>query len=71
MEVNSNPEHENVTAVYIDNYSQIAIDFGKSNSGYIKLGTRFNAMDVYVISSNNVPEIVRYIDSLFPLSGTC
>jgi hypothetical protein len=64
LEVNSNPEHSNVTAVYIDNYSQIAIDFGKTNSGHIKLGTRFNAMDVYVISSNNVPEIVRCVSAV-------
>ncbi|KAI5820272.1 alpha-1,4-glucan lyase [Pyronema omphalodes] len=59
LEVNGNPEHANVTATYIDNYSQIAIDFGKTNSGYIKVGTRFNAMDVYILSANNVPEIVR------------
>lgn len=59
LEVNGNPEHANVTATYIDNYSQIAIDFGKTNSGYIKVGTRFNAMDVYILSANNVPDIVR------------
>ncbi|KAF8539040.1 alpha-1,4-glucan lyase [Trichophaea hybrida] len=59
LEVNANPEHANVTATYIDNYSQIAIDFGKTNSGYTKLGTRFNSMDVFIISANNVPEIVR------------
>jgi hypothetical protein len=61
LQVNANPEHANVTATYIDNYSQIAVDFGKTNSGYIKLGTRFNAMDVYIISANNVPEIVRLV----------
>jgi len=59
MEVNSNPEHENVTAAYLDNYSQICLDFGKTNSGYIKIGTRFNAMDIYIVSANNVPECVR------------
>ncbi|RPA94936.1 hypothetical protein L873DRAFT_1699735 [Choiromyces venosus 120613-1] len=59
MDVNSNPEHANVTACFLDNYSQIAIDFGFTNSGFIKLGTKFNAMDVFVISANTVPEIVR------------
>lgn len=59
LDVNSNPEHANVTATFLDNYSQIAIDFGKSNAGYIKLGTRFGAMDCYFISANTVPEVVR------------
>lgn len=60
MAVNTSPEHANVTATFIDNYSQICMDLGKSNSGYIKIGTRFNAMDVYIISGKDVPEVVRY-----------
>lgn len=58
--MNSNPEHANVTATFLDNYSQIAIDFGKSNAGFIKLGTRFGAIDCYMLSSNRVPDVVRY-----------
>ncbi|KAA8895125.1 alpha-1,4-glucan lyase [Sphaerosporella brunnea] len=59
FEVNANPEHANVTATFIDNFSQIAIDFGKTNAGYIKLGTRFNAMDVYIMTADNARHIVR------------
>ncbi|KAF8467697.1 glycosyl hydrolases family 31-domain-containing protein [Kalaharituber pfeilii] len=59
MDVNSNPEHFNVTATFIDNLSQIAIDFGKTNSGYIKIGTRFGGLDAYIITADNVPDIVR------------
>lgn len=62
--MNSNPEHANVTATFIDNYSQIAVDFGKSNAGYIKLGTRFGAVDCYMLSANTVPEVVRYVPGL-------
>ena len=61
MDVNSNPEHANVTASFLDNYSQIAVDFGFTNSGFIRLGTRFNAMDIYVISANTVPEVTRLV----------
>lgn len=64
MEVNSTPEHANVTATFIDNYSQISIDFGKTNSGFIKLGTRFGAMDVYIISADSVPRVVRFVKGL-------
>lgn len=68
MDVNSNPEHANVTASFLDNYSHVAVDFGFTNSGFIKLGTRFNAMDIYVITANTVPEITRLVyPELFPL----
>ncbi|KAH0610436.1 uncharacterized protein H6S33_011963 [Morchella sextelata] len=64
LDVNSNPEHKNITATFIDNYSQIAIDFGKTNSGYIKLGTRYGGIDCYGISADTVPEIVRLYTGL-------
>ncbi|KAG0125373.1 glycosyl hydrolases family 31-domain-containing protein [Tuber indicum] len=64
MDVNSNPEHANVTASFLDNYSHIAIDFGFTNSGFIKLGTRFNGMDIYVVSADTVPEITRLYTSI-------
>lgn len=41
LDLESNPDHQNVTATFIDNYSQIAVDFGKSNTGLIKLGVRY------------------------------
>lgn len=62
MEVNGNPGHANVTATFIDNYSQIALDFGKTNSTYIRLGTRFNAMDVYILSANSLSDILRLVE---------
>ena len=61
MDVNSNPEHANITATFIDNYSQIAIDLGKTNSGFIKLGTRFGGIDIYAICADDMPEIVRQV----------
>ena len=62
MEVNGSPEHANVTATFIDNYSQIALDFGKTNSTYIRLGTRFNAMDFYILSANSLSDILRLVE---------
>lgn len=59
--MNSNPEHRNVTGTVVDNYSQIAIDFGKMNSGSLKIGTRFNGIDVYLMTADNVPNIVKYV----------
>jgi len=32
-----------------------------TNSGYIKIGTRFGQMDMYIISADTVPDIVRYV----------
>lgn len=59
--MNSNPAYSNVTATFIDNYSQICIDFAKTNAGRIRLGTRFGGIDVYLMSADNIPEIVRFV----------
>ena len=61
MEVNGNPEHSNVTAAFVDNYSQIALDLGKTDPNHIRLGTRFNAMDVYILSANSLTDILRLV----------
>lgn len=60
LDVNSNPEHKNVTATFIDNYSQICVDFGKTNAGYIKLGIKFGCFDAIMLSGDTVRDIVRW-----------
>jgi hypothetical protein len=61
LDVNSNPSYQNVTATFIDNYSQVCIDFAKTNAGRIKLATRFGGMDVYLMSAKDIPEVVKYV----------
>ncbi|KAH0607116.1 uncharacterized protein H6S33_003104 [Morchella sextelata] len=64
LDVNSNPSYQNVTATFIDNYSQVCIDFAKTNAGRIKLATRFGGMDVYLMSAKDIPEVVKLYTSI-------
>ncbi|KAI5839123.1 alpha-1,4-glucan lyase [Morchella snyderi] len=59
LDVNSSPAHMNVTATFVDNPSQISVDFGKNNAGFIKVGTKFGMMDFYIISGDTLRDIVR------------
>ncbi|KAH0607359.1 uncharacterized protein H6S33_002393, partial [Morchella sextelata] len=69
LDINSNPEHKNVTATFIDNYSQICVDFGKSNAGYIKIATKFGSLDVICFSGDSPRDIVRLYTALIGRSA--
>jgi len=48
----------------VDNYSQVAIDLGKTNPGSISIATRFNTFDAYVFTADNVPKMIWQYTSL-------
>lgn len=58
-----------VVASFLDNYSQIAVDFGKTNAGYIKIGTRYGTMDYWGIAADTVPKIVRSVMAIIAISS--
>jgi len=51
-------------ATFIDNYSQICIDFGKSNSRKIRTGTRFGSLQYFVIAGDDVPDVIHLYTSM-------
>lgn len=56
--MNGTPAYRNVTGVMVDNYSQVAIDLGKTNSNNIGVATRFGTFDVYIMTADNVPKMI-------------
>ena len=64
MELNGTPGYHNVTATMIDNYSQVCIDLGQSDSGRIGLGIRFGILDTYFMSADKVPELIWLFTSI-------
>jgi alpha-glucosidase (family GH31 glycosyl hydrolase) len=64
MELNTHQNMRSKTATFIDNYSQICIDFAKTNGGKIRTGTRFGALHYYVIAGDDIPEIIQYYTSM-------
>lgn len=64
LEMNNTPGYGNVTGLMIDNYSQVAIDLGKTNSGTIAVATRFGTFDAYILSADDVPKMIWQYTSI-------
>ena len=58
MELNATPGYNSVTATLVDNYSQVFIDLGQSDSSRVGLGVRFGILDTYVMCADKVPELI-------------
>jgi hypothetical protein len=56
--MNGTPAFRNVTGIMVDNYSQVAIDLGKTDSSVIGLATRFGTFDAYVVTADDVPKTI-------------
>ena len=64
LELNGTPGYHNVTATLVDNYSQVFVDLGQSDSGRIALGIRFGILDSYFLSADKVPELIWLFTSI-------
>ena len=58
MELNATPGYHSVTATLVDNYSQVFIDLGQSDSSRVGLGVRFGILDTYILCADKVPELI-------------
>lgn len=52
------PGYLNVTGLMVDNYSQVAIDLGKTKSSTIGVATRFGTFDAYIMTADDVPRMI-------------
>lgn len=64
MELNAHQNMRSKMGTFIDNYSQICIDFGETNNSKIRIGTRFGALDYYAIAGDDIPEIIKLYTSI-------
>ncbi len=64
LELNGTPGYQNVTATLIDNYSQVFVDLGQSDSARIGLGVRFGILDAYILSADKIPELIWLFTSI-------
>lgn len=56
--MNRNPNYKNVTGLMVDNYSQVSLDFGKTDPGTIDVATRFGTFDAYIMTADNAPNMI-------------
>lgn len=64
LEANAHQGMNSKTATFIDNHSHTCIDFGKTNSGKIRTGTRFGSLQYYVMAGDDVPDVIRLYTSM-------
>jgi alpha-glucosidase (family GH31 glycosyl hydrolase) len=64
IEVDTHQNLKSKVATFVDNYSQISIDFGKNNNGEIRVGTKFGSMQYFVMADDDIPGIIGLYTSL-------
>lgn len=53
IELNAQQTFKSKVATFIDNYSHLCMEFAVNNAGRITTGTRFGAMQYYIIAGND------------------
>lgn len=65
IEANRNPGYRSKTGTFFANYSQICVDWGKTNTDELRIATRFGPADIFVIADKNYR---RSSSTILPLS---
>lgn len=64
IEANRSPGYRSKTGTFFANYSQICVDLGKTNTGELRIATRFGPADVFVIGDKDVSQIIKHYTSI-------
>ncbi|EKG12891.1 Glycoside hydrolase family 31 [Macrophomina phaseolina MS6] len=64
IEVNGHPGYMSQLATFIDNYSHVCVDLGKTNTTQVRIATRFNGFQGIFIAGNDISEVIRRYSSL-------
>ena len=59
IETNRNPGYQSKVATFVDNYSQVCVDLGKTDKNEIRIATRFNPANYYFFAGENISDIIR------------
>lgn len=59
LEINGLPNYKSQVATFVDNYSQICVDFSLNNPSQINVGTRFGPLQYFVFAGDSVADIIR------------
>lgn len=64
MEINRHPGYRSQVATFVDNYSHVCLDIGKTDKSSFRIATRFNSFQGIFMAGNTVAEIIRLYTSL-------
>ncbi|KAH8895231.1 hypothetical protein GQ53DRAFT_855393 [Thozetella sp. PMI_491] len=64
IEVDGQPGYRSQVATFIDNYSHVCIDLGKTDQTTLRVGTRFNSFQAIFVAGNSVQEVIQLYTSI-------
>jgi alpha-glucosidase (family GH31 glycosyl hydrolase) len=64
IEVNAHPGYMSQVATFIDNYSQVVVDLGRTSRRRVRVATRFNSFQGIFMSGDDVGHIIRLYTSI-------
>lgn len=64
MEIAQHPEYRLKIASFVDNFSQVYLDVGSNDNSALRVVTRFNSMQLYVVVGDSIGEIIRSYTSI-------
>ena len=64
LELGGIPGYQSQVSTFVDNYSQILVDFLSKNSGQIRTATRFGELQYFVFAGNGVGEIITSLTNI-------
>ncbi|KAG8709468.1 hypothetical protein FRC12_001227 [Ceratobasidium sp. 428] len=64
MEVAQHPGHLLKVATFVDNFSQVCLDIGSKHSSMVRVVTRFNSMQLCVVSSDSISGLINSYTSI-------
>ncbi|KAK0653238.1 Alpha-glucosidase 2 [Lasiodiplodia hormozganensis] len=64
IELNRHPGYLSQVATFVDNYSHVCLDIGKTDDSLLRIATRFNSFQGVFMAGNNTAEITRLYTSI-------
>lgn len=64
IEVNRHPGYMSQLATFVDNFSHVCLDIGKTEDSLLQIATRFNSFQGIFMAGNDMAEVIRLYTSL-------
>ncbi|KAF6826526.1 alpha-1,4-glucan lyase [Colletotrichum musicola] len=64
IEVDAQPGYQTQVATFIDNYSHICVDIGKTDATQLRVATRFNGFQGIFVAGDSIQEVIQLYTSI-------
>ncbi|KAH7333765.1 glycosyl hydrolases family 31-domain-containing protein [Rhizoctonia solani] len=64
MEVGQHPGYKLKVASFVDNFSQVCLDIGSKDNSVIRVATRFNSMQLFVVAGTSISDVITSYTSI-------